>query len=160
MRQFSLSSIECERVDQLLSLFEENKYIYKYEQWGEEINLSTEKWWWKSKSGMPGRCGRVVNTSACQAGGLWFKSSNLPLLKHACGESDWLLYWLYTLAEVLHQRWISGNVYHVCLHKVWIRQNPPWLWNPEETSPEVWNRGISGPENGHVSNKNFKKNKL
>ena len=98
----------------------------------------------------------MVSVSACQAGGLWFKSGILPLLKHACGGSDWLLCWPYTPAEVLHQRWISGNVYHVHLCKVQIRQNPLWLWNPEETSPEVWNRGISGPKNGHVSNKNLK----
>ena len=52
----------------------------------------------------PGRCGRVVSMSACQAGGLWLKSSILPLLKHTCGESDCLLCWLYTLAEVSHQR--------------------------------------------------------
>ena len=25
------------------------------------------------------------------------------------------------------------------------RGNPPWLWNPGQTSPEVQNRGISGP---------------
>ena len=42
-------------------------------------------------SSIPGRCGRVVSASDCQAGGLWFKSSILPLLKHACGESDWML---------------------------------------------------------------------
>ena len=40
-------------------------------------------------------------------------------------------------------------VYHVRLRIVRIRQNPLWLWNPEETSPEVQNRGISGPTNGH-----------
>ena len=57
----------------------------------------------------------------CQVGGLWYKSSILPLLKHACGESDWLLCWPYTPAEVSYQRWISGNVYHICLRKVWIR---------------------------------------
>ena len=104
-----------------------------------------------------GHCGWVVSTSACQAGGLWYKSGILPLLKHACGESDWLLCWLYTLAEVSPQRWISGNIYHICLHKVWIRQHPLCFWNPEETSPEVQNRGISGPKNGHVSNKILKK---
>ena len=75
----------------------------------------------------PRYCGRVFSASACQAGGLWFKSGILPLLKHACGESDQLLCWLYIPAEVLHQMWISGNVYHVCLHKVRIRQNPLWL---------------------------------
>ena len=69
---------------------------------------------------LPGHCGRVVSASTCQAGGLWFKSGILPLLKHACGESDQLLCWPYTPAEVSHQRWISGNIYHVRLHKVWI----------------------------------------
>ena len=67
---------------------------------------------------LPGRCARVVSVSTCQAGGLWFKSSILPLLKHACRESDWLLCWPYTLAEVLHQRWIS---YHIHLYQVQIR---------------------------------------
>ena len=81
------------------------------------------------------------------------------LLKHTCGEGNWLLCWHYTPAKVLHQRWISGNVYHVHLSKVWIRQNPLWLWNPEEISPEVQNRGISGPTNGRVSNNIFKINK-
>ena len=56
---------------------------------------------------MPGCCGRVVSVFTCQAGGLWFKSGILPLLKHACGESDWLICWLYTPAEVSHQRCIS-----------------------------------------------------
>ena len=82
-----------------------------------------------------------------------------PLLKHACGEGDWLLCWHYTLAKVSHQRWILGNIYYVRLCQTRIRQNPLWLWNPEETSPEVQNRGISGPTNGHVSNKNLKKKK-
>ena len=39
-----------------------------------------------------------------------------------------------------------------------IRQNPLWLWNPEETSPEIQNRGTSGPKIGHVKvsdKKNF-----
>ena len=67
------------------------------------------------------------------------------LLKHTCGEGDWLLCLHYTPAKVSHQRWISGNVYHVCLCEVQIRQNPLWLWNPEETSPGT---------NRHVSNKN------
>ena len=78
-----------------------------------------------------------------------------PLLKHECGEGDWLLCWHYTLAKVSHQRWISGNIYHVRLSTVQRRQNPLWLWNPEETSPEVQNRSISGSTNGHVSYKLF-----
>ena len=31
-------------------------------------------------------------------------TGNLPLVKHASRESDWLLCWHYTLAKVLHQR--------------------------------------------------------
>ena len=31
-----------------------------------------------------------------------------------------------------------------------IRQNPLWLWTPEQTSPEIQNRGTSGPKKGHV----------
>ena len=29
-----------------------------------------------------------------------------------------------------------------------IRQNPLWLWNPEETSLEIQNRSTSGPKIG------------
>ena len=32
-----------------------------------------------------------------------------------------------------------------------IRQNTLWLWNPEETSPEIQNRGTSGSKIGHVN---------
>ena len=68
-----------------------------------------------------GHCGQVFSMSTCQTGGLWFKCGILPLLKHACGESDQLLCWPYTPVEVSYQRWISGNVYHIRLWKVWIR---------------------------------------
>ena len=38
--------------------------------------------------------------------------------------------------------------------------NPPWLWNPGQTSPEVQNRGISGPtKRTCVLQKIFKKKK-
>ena len=67
--------------------------------------------------------GRMVSSFDFWVGGLVFesRSSNLPLLKHTCRESDWLLCWSYTLAKVLHQRWISGNVYYACLFQVQIR---------------------------------------
>ena len=39
-----------------------------------------------------------------------------------------------------------------------IRQ-PTLVWNPEEMSPEIQNRGASGPKKGHVSVKNFFKKK-
>ena len=32
--------------------------------------------------------------------------------------------------------------------KMWTRQNPLWLWNPEEMSPEIQNRDTSGPKIG------------
>ena len=44
-----------------------------------------------------------------------------------------------------------------------IRQNPLWLWNPEETSPEIHNRGTSRLKKGHVSvsaNNIWKKNNV
>ena len=63
----------------------------------------------------------VVSASDCQGESLWFKSSILPLLKYACRKRDQLLCWPYTLAKVSHQRWISGNVYHICLNQVQIR---------------------------------------
>ena len=47
--------------------------------------------------------------------------------------------------QILHQRGISRNMKHIRLCQVRIRQNPIWLWNTEETSPEVQNRGICGP---------------
>ena len=34
---------------------------------------------------------------------------------------------------------------------MWIRQNPLWLWNPEEMSPEIQNRGTSSPKIGPVN---------
>ena len=43
-----------------------------------------------------------------------------PLLKHECGEGDWLLCWHYTPAKVSHQRCLR-------LRTVRIRQNPLWL---------------------------------
>ena len=41
--------------------------------------------------------------------------------------------------------------------KKWKRQNPLWLLNPEEKSPEIQNRGTSGPQKGHAFAVNFKK---
>ena len=39
------------------------------------------------------------------------------------------------------------------------RGNPPWLWNPGQTSPEVQNRGISGPTKRTYVLQKFKKKK-
>ena len=45
---------------------------------------------------------------------------------------------------------------HMTLHQVWIRL-PLWLWNPEEMSPEVQNRGITGPTKRTYVLQHFKK---
>ena len=45
----------------------------------------------------------------------------------------------------------SQEMYITFASAMWIRQNPLWLWNPEETSPEIQNRGTSGPKIGHVN---------
>ena len=37
------------------------------------------------------------------------------------------------------------------------KADPTLALTPEETSPEILNRGTSGPKKGHVSAKNFKK---
>ena len=39
-------------------------------------------------------------------------------------------------------------------------RDPPWLWNPRQTSPEVQNRGISGPRKRTMSSKNLKNKKI
>ena len=38
-------------------------------------------------------------------------------------------------------------------------RNPPWLWNPGQISPEVQNRGISGPTKRTYVLQNLKKKK-
>ena len=45
----------------------------------------------------------------------------------------------------------SQEMYITFASAMRIRQNPLWLWNPEETSPEIQNRGTSGPKIGHVN---------
>ena len=46
--------------------------------------------------------------------------------------------WLPRGQQVSHQRWIWG------IHCMQVK-DPPWLWNPGQTSPEVQNRGINVP---------------
>ena len=38
-------------------------------------------------------------------------------------------------------------------------RDPPWLWNPGQTSPEVQNRGISDPHKNYLCPQNFFKKK-
>ena len=61
-------------------------------------------------------------------------------------------------AILLILTWLISEMFEVMIPKqilpfvsaMRIRQNPLWLWNPEETSPEIQNRGTSGPKTGHV----------
>ena len=76
----------------------------------------------------------------CYAGSLPYEPSILPLLKHTCysppcGPS------------------IGRQLSH---HRLGYLL---WLWNPEKTSPEVQNRGISGPIKGLMFSKIKKKHK-
>ena len=60
------------------------------------------------------------------------------------------------VGNVQHQRWISGNVHYIRLHKKVNKVVPLWLWNPEETSPEIQNRGTSDQKKDMCPpNKNF-----
>ena len=86
-----------------------------------------------------------------------------PLLKHACGEGDWLLCWQYTPAKcVAPEVNLQERILRMPLPSA-NKAEPTLALKPRgdiTTSPEVRNRGISGPTNGHVSNKNLKKNFL
>ena len=66
----------------------------------------------------------------------------------------WLPCWPSRSQQVLHQRLIWGI--H-CKHAMeQASEGSTWLWNPEQTSPVVQNRGISGPTKWLVSSKNCK----
>ena len=121
-------------------------------------------WWqaWQPSLFYPFCCDHMITGFELWAGGFMFESRSciLPLMKHACGEGDWLLCWQYTLVKVSHQRWISWNIYHIHFHQVEIRQNPLWLWNPEETSPEVQNKGYQWPHKWLCDQQKFKINKV
>ena len=54
----------------------------------------------------------------------------------------------------------SEGMYTTFASTMQIKQNPLWLCNPEEMSPEIQNRGTHGPKIGHcecVRQKNFSK---
>ena len=53
----------------------------------------------------------------------------------------WLSCRLSRGRQVSHQRWIWG----MARRQESMQASPPWLWNPGQMSPEVQNRGISGP---------------
>ena len=71
-----------------------------------------------------------------------------PLLMHV-GK------WLTAIPAIKRSAGVAPEVdlrkctLHLHLKNKQIRQNPLWLWNPEETSPEIQNSGTSGPKRGH-----------
>ena len=53
--------------------------------------------------------------------------------------------------ETCRTRGGSQGMYIAFAYAIQKRQNPLWLGNPEETSPEIQNRDTSGPKIGHVN---------
>ena len=98
-------------------------------------------------------CRRVAGTMVARSSSVRvIARSNLSLCTCMWG-SDW--------PHIGHQefgrcsiRGGSQGMYVMYTSAMWIRQSPFWLWNPEETSSEIQNRGTSGPKKGKVSAKN------
>ena len=67
--------------------------------------------------------------------------------KYACRERDGPPCQLSRGWQVLQQMWIWRIA---CRQESMQVINPPWLWNQGQTSPEVQNRGISGPTKEHI----------
>ena len=92
----------------------------------------------------------IIISSPFQSG----RCGILPLLKHACGESNWLLCCPYTPANVWLQRWISGNIYHIHLHQGWIR----WLTRalkPRRDVTKSPNQGYQWPQKWTCTQQNL-----
>ena len=82
----------------------------------------------------------------------WFKSCTLPLLKHACGESDWLA--IYTGKGVALEVNLRERISHTPL-QAWIRL-PPLALKPRGDVTRSLKQGYPvAPKNG----KKFKKEK-
>ena len=75
-------------------------------------------------------------------------SQFLPLLMHVVKQLAVMLT-VKRLPGVAPDVGFRECTLHLPLQKQ-IKQNQLWLWNPEDTSPEIQNRGTSGPEIGHV----------
>ena len=70
-----------------------------------------------------------------------------PILIEMCTsmwiKKAWLPCWPSRRQQVSHQRWIWGIHYTLAMNHTSKRS--PRLWNLGQTSPEVQNKGISGP---------------
>ena len=67
--------------------------------------------------------------------------------------------WMYIIMNfTCTNKEYQGNVHYIRLCNA---NKALWLWNPEETSPEIQNRGISGRKIGQMcATKNFKTNRI
>ena len=92
--------------------------------------------------------GRVVSELDCYVGSLLFKFGIPLLLKHAYGRTVTSCHAGHHEVSKYHTRCIS-----CMLPPSANKAGLLWLWNQEETPPEVQNRGISGPIKRHVSTK-------
>ena len=87
---------------------------------GYRLMCSTHEEWCGQSLGQPAKFGqlqiriKVAETTGvldCYVGSLQIKFGILPLMKHACRESYWLPCWPSRGGQVLHQRWILGNIH-------------------------------------------------
>ena len=118
--------------DMQVVLHEDKKYYPTAEEvYGPDVEVSSVRC-------NTGRGGRVDGASVRWAEVTRSNPFILPVLKNACREWDWPSRgW-----QMLHQRWIWGIARRQESMQV---GDPPWLWNAGQVSPEVQNRGISGP---------------
>ena len=98
---------------------------------------------------------------------IWFSGLRIPVsLIEGANVISELLY--YSLDFCMTSNTVSrcrtrGESQEFMAHRWRSMQarDPPWLWNPGETSSEVQNRGISGATKiTHVLQKNLKKKRL
>ena len=92
---------------------------------------------------MTSQSGRVVYSTMLAAWTVVGSNPKPPPMFVDTFASMWINIYVYTVSrsctrgesqEFIAHGWQSTQV-----------RDPPWLWNPGETSPEVKNRGISGP---------------
>ena len=100
------------------------------------------------------------SASVCCAGGLPIESRHPTSAAYvACRECDWLPCWLSKRSAGVAPEVNLRNP--LCAGEEVCKQgNPPYLWNTGQTSPEVQNRGISGPTKRTYVLQIFLKNEL
>ena len=109
---------------------------------------------------MPSQTGRVVYSACSQyrRSWAWTLPKSPPMLVDHCKYVD-----QKGLAAILTSPQSAGVTpeenLRITLVRKHTKRNPPWLWNPEQTSPEVQKTGISGPTKRTCPPKILKKKK-